>query len=153
MYLGIIKLFKASNYLDVMNYEELLNETYEKIKPISVSERFERWEVPEASVHLNGSKTIICNFAQICSYIRRDCCHLAKFLSKELASQSKFEGDRLVLNRKISPTQIENKISLYVQKFVVCDECEKPDTELVKENGFLFIHCLACGAKHSLGRG
>jgi ABC-type dipeptide/oligopeptide/nickel transport system ATPase subunit len=40
----------------------------------------------------------------------------------------------------------------YVNKYVICAECKKPDTALVKENGFYFVNCLACGAKHSLGR-
>ena len=31
-----------------------------------------------------------------------------------------------------------------------CKDCGKPDTELIKEDRFTFIHCLACGAKHSI---
>ena len=36
------------------------------------------------------------------------------------------------------------------KEFVLCKECKKPDTELLKEDRLLFIHCLACGAKHSV---
>lgn len=134
------------------SYEDLLNEGYKSMKPISVSERFERWEIPEAVVQFVGNKTIICNFVQICSCLQRDCNNMAKFLSKEFASQSKLENDRLVFNRKIPRAQIDTKIKLYVEKFVFCPECGKPDTKLVKDDGLLFLHCLACGAKHSLGR-
>ena len=134
------------------DYEDLLNEAHKNMKPISVSERFERWEIPSSVVHIVGNKTILCNFVQICSYLQRDCNNMAKFLSKELASQSKIENERLVFNRKISQSQIDCKIKLYVDKLVICPECKKPDTKLVKENGLLFLHCLACGAKHSLGR-
>ena len=133
-------------------YEKLLEQAYCKIKPIGVSKGFERWDVPKACVQIIGNKTIICNFIQICSYIRRDCAHMAKFLAKELATLPKIENERLILNRKISPSYVELKIKLYTDKFVICDECNKPDTELIKEGGFMFIHCLACGAKHSLGR-
>ncbi|MEK6812055.1 MAG: translation initiation factor IF-2 subunit beta, partial [Nanoarchaeota archaeon] len=33
-------------------------------------------------------------------------------------------------------------------EFVLCKECKKPDTELLREDRVTFIHCLACGAKH-----
>lgn len=77
---------------------------------------------------------------------------VAKFLSKELASFSKIDNDKLFLNNKINPEKINEKINLYVSKFIVCQECKKPDTELIKKDGLLFLHCLACGAKHSLGK-
>lgn len=133
-------------------YEQLLEQAYEKIKPVDADKKFDRWEIPSAKSIIQGNKTIIDNFLQICSCLRRDCNHVAKFLSNELATFSKFDGDRLVLNRKIPTAQINEKIKLYVSKYVICAECKKPDTELAKENGFIFIHCLACGAKHSLGR-
>ena len=132
------------------SYEELLSEAYKNVKPISVSERFERFEIPKANSQVIGNKTFISNFLQICSYLRRDCLHLAKFLSRELAAFSKIENERLILNRKIQASQINEKIELYVMEFVLCKECKKPDTELVKQGNFMFLHCLACGAKHSV---
>ncbi|MFA5020004.1 MAG: translation initiation factor IF-2 subunit beta [Candidatus Pacearchaeota archaeon] len=134
------------------SYEQLLEEAYGKINPAGEIRKFERWEVPAAKSEIIGGKTVISNFFQICSYIRRDCNHVAKFLSKELATQCKFENDRLILNRKIQNSQINEKITFYIHKNVICAECKKPDTELIKQGGFIFMHCLACGAKHSLGR-
>lgn len=131
-------------------YEQLLEEAYKKIKPVSVSERFERFEIPKANAQVIGNKTYIDNFLQICSYIRRQPEHFAKFLSKELAAFSKIENERLMLNRKIQVTQINDKIKFYTEEFVLCRECKKPDTELIKQGNFMFIHCLACGAKHSV---
>ena len=65
-----------------MTYEDLLNEAYKKIKPIqSTSDRF---EIPPVQGMVEGNKTIITNFMQICSYLRRKPEHLEKFLSKEL---------------------------------------------------------------------
>jgi len=135
-----------------MEYEKLLDEAYDGIKPVEASADFDRWEVPKTQLQVIGNKTILTNFLQICSYLRRDCNHMAKFLSRELASFSKIENERLVFNRKIPQDKIDSKIELYVSKFVICQECKKPDTELIKQDGFLFLHCLACGAKHSLGR-
>lgn len=128
-------------------YQELLDKLYKQVKKVETTERF---EVPKVEGMVEGSKTIITNFSQICSILRRKPEHLAKFLSRELAAQASIEGDRLVLNRKLLSSQINDKIQAYVNEFVLCPECGKPDTELIKEKSFMFIHCLACGAKKSV---
>ncbi|MEM4625534.1 MAG: translation initiation factor IF-2 subunit beta [Candidatus Pacearchaeota archaeon] len=134
---------------NMQSYHEMLEEAYKKIKPITISKSSERFEIPKASSQIIGNKTIIANFLQICSYLRRDCQQVAKFLARELAAFSKIESERLVLNRKIQNYQINEKIELYVKEFVICKECKKPDTEIIKQGDYYFIHCLACGAKHS----
>ena len=132
-----------------MNYEELLERAYKKVKKTETGERF---EIPEVLSHVEGNKTIISNFQQIASYLRRSPEHLEKFLEKELAAQGKQDSERLILIRKIPNKKIQERIKIYTEKYVLCKECKKPDTELIKENQFTFIHCLACGAKHSIAK-
>ncbi|PIN93435.1 hypothetical protein COU61_00880 [Candidatus Pacearchaeota archaeon CG10_big_fil_rev_8_21_14_0_10_35_13] len=69
---------------------------------------------------------------------------------RELAAPAIIDGERLILQRKLSSERINEKINSYSEEFVVCKECKKPDTELIKQEGYLFMHCLACGAKHSV---
>ncbi|PIU75659.1 translation initiation factor IF-2 subunit beta [Candidatus Pacearchaeota archaeon CG06_land_8_20_14_3_00_35_12] len=130
-----------------MEYEELLKKAYNEIKPIEAAERF---EIPKVKGHIEGSKTIITNFQQICATLRRPPEHVAKFLLRELATPGLIEGERLILNRKLSSAMINEKIEAYATEFVICPECKKPDTELLKQDQFLFLKCLACGAKHSV---
>jgi len=129
------------------NYNKLLDEAYKDIKPIKHTERF---EIPKIQGHLEGTKTILTNLQQISTYLRRDINHLLKFLLKELATSGAIKQNRVILQRKISSAKINEKIEQYVKEFVVCKECKKPDTELIKDKGFTFVHCLACGAKHSV---
>lgn len=126
----------------------MLEEAYSKIKkPEGNGERF---EIPSAEGRFEGKKTIITNFAEIASTLRRPPEHLMKFLSKETATQTMINGDRLVLNNKIPSSKLNPKIEQYTKEFVLCNECGKPDTELIKEDRITFKHCLACGAKHSV---
>ena len=128
------------------SYHEMLDQLYKEVKkPETDGERF---EVPVVKGMVEGNKTIISNFGQICSALRREPAHLSKFLSRELATQGIVDGDRLILNRKLGSGMINAKIQRYVNEFVICPECKKPDTELIKEGRFLFLRCLACGAKH-----
>ncbi|MEK6820351.1 MAG: translation initiation factor IF-2 subunit beta [Nanoarchaeota archaeon] len=131
-------------------YEKLLEEAYKKIKPIEGSKG--RFEVPLVESMIEGNKTIIFNFLQIASYLRRKPEHLEKFLDKELAAKSKIEKDRLTLIKKIPSKKIDEKIRYYIEKYVLCRECKKPDTEIIKLDNFFFIHCLACGAKYSISK-
>ncbi len=130
------------------NYEELLEEAHKKIKKIdSTGDRF---EIPKIEGHFEGKKTILTNFLQIASHIRRKPEHFQKFILRELATSGNIEGDRLILNNKIPSAKINTKIEEYVKEFVLCKECKKPDTEIIKEDRLTFVHCLACGAKHSV---
>ncbi|MFQ5531390.1 MAG: translation initiation factor IF-2 subunit beta [Candidatus Nanoarchaeia archaeon] len=131
-----------------MAYENLLDEAYNKVKQIDTNTG--RFEILKIEGHFQGKKTILTNFFQIASHLRRSPGHFQKFLLKELAASGQKESDRLVLNKKVSSSKIQPKIEQYVKEFVLCKECGKPDTELQKEDRLTFIHCLACGAKHSV---
>lgn len=129
------------------DYENLLDRAYSKIKKVETSERF---EIPELESFVEGTRTVVSNLSQTASFLRRDIDHFIKFLSKELATQIIMKGDKAIFNRRLMPNQINEKVKTYVEEFVICPECGKPDTELLKEKNFLFLHCLACGAKHSV---
>ncbi len=131
-------------------YESLLENAYKSVK--KVDKEKSRFEVPKVEGHIEGKKTIITNFLHIASYIRRDITHFQKFLLKELATQGQIEGERLILNNKIQSSKINQKVEQYIQEFVLCKECKKPDTEIVKQSATRtsFLHCLACGAKHPI---
>ena len=130
------------------NYEKLLEEAYGKVKTIEGNG--ERFEIPGIEGHFEGKKTILTNFFQIASYLRRNPEHFQKFLLKELATSGQKENDRLVLNNKIPSAKINSKVEDYVKEFVLCKECKKPDTEITKEGKISALHCLACGAKHPI---
>ena len=130
------------------DYEKLLEIAYKDVKQIK--DNGERFEIPKVEGRFEGKKTILTNFSQIIVQIRRDPEHFQKFLLKELATSGQREGDRLILNNKIPSKKINQKIEQYVNEFVLCKECKKPDTEIVKEDRLSFLHCLACGAKHPI---
>ena len=132
------------------NYEKLLQEAYSKIKVVSVST--ERFEVPKVQGQVAGKNTVITNIYEISSYVRRPVEHLTKFLQKELAVSGKLENNTLILNTKLNSHQVNEKVEQYVKEFVLCNECKKPDTEIISEKGIKFKHCLACGAKYPVKR-
>jgi translation initiation factor 2 subunit 2 len=127
------------------SYDNLLKKAYEKVKVVQSNS--ERFEIPKVSGMVEGKTTVITNFGTISSYLRRDMEHLSKFLQKELATSTKLDKDRLILNTKLSSQKVNDKIMMYSKEFVICPVCSKPDTEIVIEKGIKSKHCLACGAK------
>jgi len=132
-------------------YEKLLEEAYGKVKRVEDTEET-RFKVPKVEGYFEGKKTILTNFFQIADHIRRGPEHFQKFILKELATSGQKDGDRFILNNRVPSKKINQKVEEYLKEFVLCRECGKPDTELIKEpqSRMTFIHCLACGAKHSV---
>ncbi len=131
-----------------MDYEKLLERGIKKIpKKKNTGERF---EIPLAKGFVEKNKTIIKNFGEIVEAFRRESKHLLKFLQRELATPGSVEGKRLILGRKINSTIINEKIKKYANEFVICPDCKKPDTQLMRENRILLLKCQACGAKHPI---
>ena len=56
-------------------------------------------------------------------------------------------GSSLIMGTKVPASRINDKIKQYAHEFVLCPECGKPDTQIIREGEFSFLKCLACGAK------
>ena len=109
----------------------------------------ERFEIANALGHIQGNRTIINNFLQIASDLRRDVDHLLKYVLKELATPGEIKkSGALILGTKVPASRINEKIRQYANEFVLCFECGKPDTALVKDGVLTYMKCTACGAKN-----
>lgn len=129
-----------------MDYKDLLKKAYDRLpESASLGNRF---EVPKVKGHIEGNKTIISNYNQILTTIRRDSEHFLKYVLKVCATTGKLTNDRLILGSKISSALLNQKIGQYVDTYVICRECVRPDTKLVKEKGVMYLSCQACGAKY-----
>lgn len=127
-------------------YEELLDNALKTLpKDVTSTSRF---ETPRAKGHIQGNRTIISNFHQIAHVLRRDPEHLLKYVLRELATPGELRKNELILGTRVSASHVNKKIEQYTQEFVLCRECRRPDTKLVKEDRFLFVSCMACGARH-----
>ena len=109
----------------------------------------ERFEIPKVLGHIQGNKTIVSNFLQISSALRRDVEHLLKYVLKELATPGEIKkSGALILGTKVPASRINEKIRQYANEFVLCFECGKPDTQLIREGELTYMKCTACGAKN-----
>jgi translation initiation factor 2 subunit 2 len=109
--------------------------------------RKERFEIPRVSVAKEGVRTILRNFSQIAKTLNRSEEHLYKYLVKSLGTAGMIDNGRLILQGKFTEEELQKEINEYVKAYVICRECNAPDTELIKEDRVQFMRCMACGAK------
>jgi translation initiation factor 2 subunit 2 len=129
-----------------MEYEDMLEKARNSLpEAVFTAERF---EIPKVVGHVEGNKTVISNFPQIVGVLRRELQHVLKFILKELATPGEMRRNDLILGRKLSASMINEKIVKYARTFVLCVECGKPDTQIIKEEEITYLKCQACGAKH-----
>ncbi len=129
---------------DYYDYETLLKRARSQL-PEEVFKDV-RFEVPPVESFVEGNRTIIRNFKEIARVVNRDPQFLAKYVLKEMGTAGDIEGQRLILQGKFGNYNINSKIKSFVDEYVLCPECGKPDTKIIKEGRIHFLKCMACGA-------
>ncbi len=129
--------------MDFSDYDSLLDRAYKQLP--DKTKTAVRFEMPQVDVFFEGNKTILRNFAQVAKILSRDEDHLQKFLTKELGAYSTVTGDRLIFNKKLFGKKIGDAVKKYISEYVLCPQCEKPDTVFTTLEGVRILKCEACG--------
>ena len=131
----------------VDEYKDMLQEVRKNLPEVVFLK--ERFEIPKVLGHIQGNRTVISNFLQIASSLRRDSNHMLKYVLKELATPGEVKkSGALIMGTKVPASRINDKVRQYANEFVLCFECGKPDTQIVREEGISYMKCTACGAKN-----
>ncbi len=130
------------------NYKDLLKRAREQI-PEKIFEK-SRFEPPKPDADIQGNRTFVKNWHQIVTALQRDENHVLKFITKELATSANIEGQRAVFSGKHFRGTMIDLFNRYIKEYVICPECGKPDTVLIREDRINFLVCEACGARTSV---
>ncbi|HVP26865.1 MAG TPA: translation initiation factor IF-2 subunit beta [Candidatus Bathyarchaeia archaeon] len=130
------------------DYDELLKRARSQIPEVAVKK--ERLELPRLRMSVIGMRTIIYNFKEIADALNRDPQHIMKFLTGEMATAATSQEGRVIFQGKFNADTLNTLLQRYVENFIVCPVCKRPDTRLVREKRLSFLVCEACGAKSSI---
>ncbi|WP_292463117.1 translation initiation factor IF-2 subunit beta [Methanolobus sp.] len=126
------------------DYEALLDRAIENLPDKETTDI--RFVIPEPKIMMEGKTTILDNFLNIADILNREPDHVMKYLTREMGTAGKIEGMRAIFQGRFSKDQIRSNIEAYVEEFVMCSECSRPDTQLTKMERVLVLKCSACGA-------
>jgi translation initiation factor 2 subunit 2 len=125
-------------------YSKLLNRAKSKLP--HETEVHERLKIPEPDVMVEGKTTVIRNFGDIADTLRRDPQHMFGYIIRELGTAGALDGKRATLKGNATFAQISDRLARYVDEYVMCSECSRPDTKIVKEDRVQILVCETCGA-------
>lgn len=126
-------------------YEALLARAKEKLPPVQTGG--ERFVVPDPDIMSDGKNTVIRNFQEISTKLRREPAHLMGYLAREIGCPGVLDLPRGFLKSRVSKDAIGQRIREYTEKYVICSECKRPDTHLNKDGRLTLLICEACGAQ------
>ncbi len=106
----------------------------------------DRFVIPPPKIFYEGKTTVLENFVSIADALNRDPDHLMKFILQEMGTAGKIEGQHAVFQGRFAEQSLERHIDSYVQEYVICSECHRPDTQLIRSDRVLMLKCEACGA-------
>jgi translation initiation factor 2 subunit 2 len=130
------------------NYDDLLKRACAQMPEVSAKR--ERLELPRIFISTVGMRTIISNFKEIADALDRDPQHILKFLTREMATAATFHDSRAIFQGKFQRESFERLLQRYMESYVICPVCKRPDTRVVKDKRLSFLVCNACGAKSSI---
>lgn len=122
-----------------------LNDIFAEID--GLPEGFDRgsFSIPPVEVVTQGKNTLIQNYLAIVKQLKRESKHLKKFISSELGILTKVQGKQLWLSGSFTKSKIQQVLIDYIQTYIICPHCKKPDTHLKTSKKKQYLHCTACG--------
>lgn len=134
--------------MNELNYKDLLKRVIDSSPKKEVDD--DRFKLPKAEIFYEGNTSVIKNFDKISDAINRTPDLILKFLLGGLGTAGEIISGRAIFQGKIPARSIQDKIKEYIDTYVICSECNRPDTHLVKQGRTTLIRCDACGAFRSV---
>ena len=131
-----------------LDYKNLLKRVIDSTPKKEITD--DRFKLPKAEIFYEGNTTVIKNFDKISDAVNREPDLILKFLLGGLGTAGELDGGRVVFQGKIPAKSVSDKLKEYIDTYVICSECNRPDTHLVKQGRMMLIRCDACGAFRSV---
>uniref|UniRef100_A0A8C9RT45 Eukaryotic translation initiation factor 5 n=1 Tax=Scleropages formosus TaxID=113540 RepID=A0A8C9RT45_SCLFO len=124
----------------------------------SVSDQFYRYKMPRLIAKVegkgNGIKTVIVNMVDVAKALNRPPTYPTKYFGCELGAQTQFDAknDRYIVNGSHEANKLQDMLDGFIRKFVLCPECENPETDLHvnPKKQTIGNSCKACGYRGML---
>ncbi|XP_071832743.1 eukaryotic translation initiation factor 5-like [Apostichopus japonicus] len=117
----------------------------------NVKDPYYRYKMPRLIAKVEGSgngiKTVISNMADIGKALTRPPTYPLKFFGCELGAQTQFDvkNDRYIVNGSHDSSKLQEILAAFIIKFVLCPDCDNPETDLKVKRGSIGQRCKACG--------
>ena len=132
------------------DYDKLLDTARSQVPEDAFKKTGERFQVPDIQLMVQGNRSIWQNFQEIINVVNRPGKEVLKFVSGQLGTAGTIEGSNALFNGKFNIEQITEVLNRYIDSYVICPVCTRPDTDIQKEGQVYLLVCSACGAQTAI---
>ncbi len=129
------------------DYENLLKRGRSQIPEDAFKKSGERFQVPPVQVMIQGNRTLWQNFQDIITILNRPGKEVLKYMARQLATAGIIEGSNAIFNGTFVEATVNDVLLSYIDAYVICPVCTRPDTSMIKEKNVYYLSCTACGAR------
>lgn len=132
------------------DYDHLLDRARSQVPEDAFKKSGERFKVPDVQLIVQGNRSIWQNFTDIINTLNRPGKEVLKFVSGQLGTAGSIEGSSALFNGKFNDEQVADVLNRYIESYVICPVCTRPDTDISKDANAYYLVCSACGARTSI---
>jgi len=117
----------------------------------NVQDAFYRYKMPRLVAKVegkgNGIKTVVVNMVDIARALARPPTYVTKYFGCELGAQTQFDikAERYIVNGCHDAVKMQDMLDGFIKKFVLCEQCDNPETVLKVKKNMIGASCKACG--------
>ncbi|KAH8674076.1 domain found in IF2B/IF5-domain-containing protein [Xylariales sp. PMI_506] len=123
------------------------------INPKKGDDKFYRYKMPRLQVKVegkgNGIKTVVVNLSTIAQSLARPGSYVIKWFGLDLGAQTNIDppDDRWIINGAHDAETLQKSLFIFIEKYVLCDDCGNPETDISIKDDIVRKDCKACGAR------
>lgn len=94
--------------------------------------------------------TIIDNINEISKDLEREPLLFIKYLKQKLGTNIQMKGDKMIISKTITLTELESLLFDFIESYVLCPKCRLPETTIIFDKinkSKVLYNCKACGLK------
>jgi len=122
----------------------------------NVQDSFYRYKMPRLVAKVegkgNGIKTVIVNMVDVARALARPPTYVTKYFGCELGAQTQFDikAERYIVNGCHDGAKLQDMLDGFIKRFVLCEQCDNPETVLKVKKNMIGASCKACGHQYVL---
>ena len=132
------------------DYDSLLERARSQVPEDAFKKSGERFQVPDVSLIVQGNRSFWQNFQDIINVLNRPGREVLKFVSGQIGTAGNIEGGQAIFNGKFTAAAVNEVLARYIDAYVICPVCSRPDTEIKKDDKTYKLVCSACGARTAI---
>lgn len=112
-----------------------------------IDDLYNRYKMPSISIKFEKNKTLILNLIAVAKALKRPAIYILKYFGIEIGTQTEIDkkNEKFFINGFHDTQKLQNLLNIFIKTYILCTECNNPETYFLVNNTKLLKKCIACG--------